>query len=236
VTDLELEERPVSQPPRTSESPSHLEGYPSGLERQVVSSDGMLHFRLRPIRSDDGQRLVAFHNHLSDRSRYLRFFSLHPHLFAEEVERFTHVDYEDRLALVAELDDYLIGVGRYDRQPDSDVAEVAFVVADDYQHHGIGSLLLDELASVARDRGIRTFVADTLYENHPMLDVFSHSGFDVTSRCESGTVSLRFPLAPTHRSEAARAERRARWHVASSRTDDDAHDGVKRDGGGRQQR
>ena len=77
-------------------------------------------------------------------------------------------------------------------------------------------LLLDELVSAARDRGIRTFVADTLHENHPMLDVFFHSGFDVTSQLEYGTVSLRFPLEPTPRSEAARAERRARWHVTSS--------------------
>ena len=114
----------------------------------------------------------------------------------KEVERFTHVDYEDRLALVAEFDDRFIGVGRYDRRPESDVAEVAFVVADDYQHHGIGSLLLDVLASAGRDRGMNTFVADTLRENHPMLDVFFHSGFDVASHCDYGTVSPRFPLAP----------------------------------------
>ena len=94
-----------------------------------------------------------FHDHLSDRSCFLRFFSLHPHLSPKEVERFTHVDYENRLALVALVDDSIIGVGRYDREPESDVAEVAFVVADDYQHHGIGSLLLDELAE--RGEGAR---------------------------------------------------------------------------------
>ena len=95
-----------------------------------------------PIRSDDDQRLVHFHDHVSDRSCYLRFFSLGPHLSSNEVERFTRVDDENRLALVAELDDRLIGVARYDRHPESNVAEVAFVVADDYQHHGIGSFLM----------------------------------------------------------------------------------------------
>ncbi len=203
----------MTQPSHNSESRRTPEGYPSGLEREVVSSDGALRLRLRPIRSDDGQRLVAFHDHLSDRSCFLRFFSLHPHLSLKEVERFTHVDYENRLALVALLDDRIIGVGRYDGRRGSDVAEVAFVVADECQHHGIGSLLLDELASAARERGICTFVAETLHENHPMLDVFFHSGFDITRHFEYGTVSLRFPLAPTPQSEAARAARRVNWHV-----------------------
>ncbi len=205
----------------TGESRPRLEGYPSDLEREVASGDGALHFRLRPIRPDDGARLVAFHDHLSDRSCFLRFFSLHPHLSPKEVERFTHVDYVNRLALVALLDDCIIGVGRYDSQPESDVAEVAFVVADDYQHHGIGSLLMDELASAARERGVRTFVAETLHENHPMLDVFFHSGFDVSRHFEYGTVSLRFPVAPTPQSEAARAARRANWHVLLVGTYDD---------------
>ena len=200
----------------SARGPARLEGYPSGLEREFVSTDGALRFRLRPIRSDDRERLVAFHNHLSDRSCYLRFFGPHPHLSPDEVERFTHVDYQDRLALVAELGDQLVGVARYDRQPGSDVAEVAFVVADDYQHHGIGSLLLDELVVAARDRGITTFHADTLQENHPMLGTFFHTGFEVTSQCECGTVSLRFPLAATPRSEMAHAERRASWTAAPS--------------------
>ena len=69
---------------------------------------------------------------------------------------------------------------------------------------GLARFLLDEPVSAARNRGISTFLADTLYENHPMLDVFFHSGFNVTSHCDCGTVSLRFPLASTPRYEAAR--------------------------------
>ena len=219
----------MSQASHINENPVLVGEYPSDLEREVVSGDGTRRFRLRPIRTDDGKRLVEFHDHLSDRSCFLRFFSLHPHLSPKEVERFTHVDYENRLALVAVLDDRIIGVGRYDRRPGSKSAEVAFVVADDFQHLGIGSLLLDELVTAARARGIGSFVAETLHENHPMLDVFFHSGFDVTSHFEYGTVSLRFPLAPTLRSAAARAERRTRWHVAPTATGSDDHDGSQRD-------
>lgn len=188
-------------------------GYPVELEFDAVSLEQFV-FRVRPIRPDDGSALVAFHDHLSDRSCYLRFFSLHRHLSPKEVEWFTRIDYRDRFALVAEHDGRLFGVGRYDRQQGTCEAEVAFVVADECQGHGIGSLLLDELADAARQRGITSFVADTLEENLTMLQVFTHSGFPVTRRCEYGTISLRFPIGRTPSYQASRAGRRARWRIA----------------------
>ena len=182
--------------------------YPSELERDVVS-DGDLHYHVRPIRPDDAPRLVAFHHHLLPRSVFLRFFSFHPELSPKEVEHFTCVDYVNRLALVAESEDRLIAVGRYDSAPGDTEAEVAFVVSDEFQHHGIGALLLDELARAARVRGITSFRAETLCENRAMLDVFHHSGFPVTSSVEYGTVTLRFPIEPTDAYEAALADREA---------------------------
>jgi GNAT superfamily N-acetyltransferase len=170
--------------------------YPSELERKVVLSDST-RCNLRPIRPDDADLLVAFHSHLAPRSTYLRFFTFHPTLSADEVERFTSVDYVDRLALVVEVDDQLIAVGRFDRHVGTSEAEVAFVVADEYQYHGVGSLLLDELAQAARARGITTFLADTLSENHTMLNVFRHSGFEMSSNSEYGTVTLRFEIGLT---------------------------------------
>src|SRR5262249_43946832 len=95
-------------------------------------------------------------------------------------------------------------------------AEVAFVVADEYQHHGIGSLLLDELARAALQRGIDTFRADTLAENRAMLDVFHHAGFPVVSSIEYGTVRLRFPITPTESSARARDAREARRQAHAS--------------------
>ena len=180
--------------------------YPAALELDVVS-EGSVHYHLRPIRPDDANRLVEFHNHLSPRSCYLRFFTFHPILSPKEVQRFTCVDYFDRLALVAEVDGTLIAVARFDRHEGTTEAEVAFVVADDYQHHGIGSLLLDELLSAARERGITTFLADTLSENHAMLDVFLHAGFEVQTDTECGTVYSRFDIMPTESSRKALAVR-----------------------------
>ena len=184
--------------------------FPGDLGALVILSDGTC-CGLRPIRPDDAERLVEFHQHLSSRSTYLRFFTVHPTLSAKEVERFTTVDYQDRLAFVVERSGELIAVGRFDRIAGTSDAEVAFVVADDYQHHGLGSLLLDELARAARARGISTFVAETLCENKPMLDVFHHSGFEVSTKVDYGTVWLRFGIEMSEsyrRALAARDEDR----------------------------
>ncbi len=180
--------------------------YPNDLGADVILSGGT-HCSLRPIRPEDAEALVEFHRHLSLRSTYLRFFTVHPTLSAAEVERFTTVDYVDRLALVVETEGRLIAVGRFDRCAGTPEAEVAFIVADGYQHHGIGPLLLDELAQAARARGIRTFLAETLCENKAMLDVFRHSGFELSTKIEYGTVWLRFGIEMTESYRAALATR-----------------------------
>ena len=180
--------------------------YPSDLGALVILSDGT-RCGMRPIRPDDAERLVEFHQHLSLRSTYLRFFTVHPALSAKEVERFTTVDYVNRFAFVVECGGQLIAVGRFDRIAGTSDAEVAFVVADEYQHHGLGSLLLDELARAATVRGISTFVAETLCENKPMLDVFHCSGFDVSTKINYGTVSLRFGIGMTESYRGALAAR-----------------------------
>lgn len=193
-------------------APAELpDGYPHDLVREVVTDD--VRYLIRPIRPDDADRLVAFHSHLSAGTCYLRFFSFHPVLSDSEVERFTHVDYDDRVALVAVSDDRIIGVGRFDRHPGTSEAEVAFVIADEFQRHGIGSLLLDQLVEVARAHGITTFLADTLCENREMLNVFLHSGFQVSQEIEFDTVYLRFPIAPTPSSRRALAARDATRRV-----------------------
>jgi GNAT superfamily N-acetyltransferase len=202
---------PTSEPGRSVES---VPGYPDSLERELNGADGLA-FRVRPIRPDDADRLLAFHRQLSPHSVYLRFFTFHPTLSDAEVRRFTTVDYIDRLALVATLEDRLIAVGRFDRLPGTKDAEVAFIVADEFQHHGIGTLLLDELAKAAWERGIEIFTAQTLAENRTMLDVFRHTGFPVSTTIEFGTVVLRFPIEPTATYLAALESREATRRATS---------------------
>jgi GNAT superfamily N-acetyltransferase len=119
-----------------------------------------------------------------------------PRLSAAETEKFAHVDYVDRLAVVVERGERLVAVAGYDRIPGTADAEVAFVVADDFQHQGIGTILLERLADAAWKKGITVFVAQTLLENRDMLEVFMRSGFHVTSSTSYGTVSVQFPIQP----------------------------------------
>ena len=176
------------------------DGYPAELEADVASDLGAL--RVRPIRPDDAAALVAFHDGLSRQSQYLRFFTTHPHLSAREVERFTVVDYRNRLALVIQLGPDLIGVGRFDRLEGTSSAEVAFVVSDVYQHHGLASMLLRRLAAAAIERGIDRFFAETLPTNQAMLAVFRESGYQVSSRFDQGVVKVDFPITAAPRSPA----------------------------------
>lgn len=180
--------------------------FPAELECDVQTLDGVI-VHMRPIRPDDGTRLMKFHEGLSSESVYRRFFYVHRRLSSAEIERFTHVDYVERLALVVVDGERLVAVGRYERLPETSEAEVAFVVADEFQHHGIGTLLLKHLADAAVTRGITTFVAQTLTENRDMLDVFMKSGFTVTTSSDYGTVRLRFSIEPDETSRLSSATR-----------------------------
>ncbi|MGH9020559.1 MAG: GNAT family N-acetyltransferase [Acidimicrobiales bacterium] len=166
------------------------------MERRVTGTDGHA-YRLRPIRPDDADALVAFHNRLSTQSVYQRYFSLHPVLSPGEVTHLTTVDYVDRMAFVVEDDDGLVAVARYDRYPASDEAEVAFLVSDDHQRRGLGRRLLDELAAAARERGVTSFVAETQVDNASMLGLFMSSGYPLTRTTDDGVVCLHFSIGST---------------------------------------
>ncbi len=103
----------------------------------------------------------------------------------------------------------LVGVARADRFPGTDRAEVAVIVADDLHRHGIATALLERLVRDANHVGIRTFEAETLLSNQPMLTVFHHLGFPVTSSIETGVAQLWFSIVPTDEYEHACRSRRA---------------------------
>jgi acetyl coenzyme A synthetase (ADP forming)-like protein len=182
--------------------------FPSAWAFDAVLSDGGT-VHVRPIRPDDGDAHREFFRHLSPESVYFRFFGPKAQLSDAEVERFTTVDYHDRMAFVAFLGEDIIAVGRYDRLPSGQEAEVAFAVVDEHQGRGLATLLLEYLASYASDNGITRFSADTLLENRRMLDVFRAAGFRSESHSMAyGVVHLAFDIEPTGASLAA-AERRA---------------------------
>jgi RimJ/RimL family protein N-acetyltransferase len=151
--------------------------------------------RLRAIAADDDERLIAFHEKLSPETQRLRFFGPHPHLSIPEVQRFVRVDGDRRVAIVAERDDEIVAVARYDLLGDTGEAEAAFVVRDDLQGCGLGTVLLAELAARARANGVARLVALTLPENRRMQRVLHAYGPNVSSAFVDGVV--RFEIALT---------------------------------------
>ena len=189
------------------------EGYPLLAEADVVLRDGTV-ARLRPIRPGDAEAIHRFHAGQSEESIYLRFFAPIRQLSQRDVERFTTVDYVDRMALVATIRDEIIGIGRYDRvTPES--AEVAFNISDHYQGKGIGSVLLEHLAAIAQEHGISRFEAEVLPQNRKMLSVFADAGYEVSKRYEDGVVVLHFDIEPTAQSLSVRFAREHRAEAVS---------------------
>lgn len=189
--------------------------YPAEYELDVVLKDGG-GARIRPIKPDDSDLLRSFFERLGPESRYFRFFKIKKSLSDDEVEFFTSVDYDDRMAMVVVLDGELIGVGRYDREgDDSEIAEVAFAVADEHQGRGVGTELLELLTAYARDHGIEKFTAYVLAENRQMMRVFRNSGYELTRTMDSGVYTVDFPVEESVASLAAEAEREKRAVAAS---------------------
>ncbi len=189
-------------------------GYPPHWEADAVLTDGGT-VHLRPIRPDDGDRLVTFFHRWSAETVYRRFFTVRSDLTSTEVDRFVNVDYDDRVAIVAELGGEMVALARYDRLPDTDEAEVAFVVEDAHQGRGLGSVLLEHLAAAARERGIGSFLAEVLPGNRRMVGVFTDAGYVARREYGDGVVRLSFPIEPTDLSQSVM---RAREHRAEARS------------------
>jgi acyl-CoA synthetase (NDP forming)/RimJ/RimL family protein N-acetyltransferase len=171
---------------------------PPHWRADVVLSDGRT-VLLRPITPSDAGGLLALHSRMSERALYLRFFGPYPKIPPSDLKRFTTVDHRNRVALVAVLGDDLIAVARYERISD-DSAEVAFIVQDDHQGRGLGSIMLEHLAAAACERGIRRFVAEVLAENTQMVRVFREAGYQVSRELDAGVLHLEFDIDQTPRS------------------------------------
>ena len=190
-------------------------GYPEHWEADVVLRDGST-CHLRPITPEDGPALREFYSRLSDETIYFRFFGAYPQLSNRDVHRFTNVDYHDRVALIATIGDELIGVVRYDKTEPT-AAEVAFVIRDDFQSRGLGTVFLEHIAQAAREQGVQRFTASVLPENIRMLEVFEHAGYRASSEVDDGVANLSFDIRPTASAVAVSRARELRAEALSVR-------------------
>lgn len=190
-------------------------GYPSSWEFDGLLTSGGAVF-VRPIRPADAALIVALRADLSQDGIHGRFLDGHPALNLDEASHLAEVDYGSRMAFVAVVSDQLVALASYERLGSTEpVAEVAFVVADALQRHGVATLLLESLAAYARTKGIVRFIAEVMAENGAMLEVLSATGLHCTRANDDGTVRVEIDLRPTPEYRACCDEREATAEVAS---------------------
>ncbi|MFV0282380.1 MAG: GNAT family N-acetyltransferase [Castellaniella sp.] len=157
--------------------------YPRRLVRPMVRQDGQ-EWLLRPIRPEDALLLQEFVRDLSDESRYMRFVSMLRELTPRMLARYTRIDYDREVALVATaqvpnpenrglLRERIVGFAHYLRNADGQGAEYALVIADDWQRRGVGAALMRSLIDVARRQNLSYIEGIVLATNRPMLGLMT---------------------------------------------------------------
>jgi acetyltransferase len=165
--------------------------YPTRHEHMLTLRGGDT-CQVRPIRPDDAQMLQTLVRSLTPESRYFRFVSSFNELPPSMLSRFTLIDYDREMALVAVVSernlapdgtlveaDRIVGVSRYVITPDQTSCEFSLVVAEDMKGRGLGSRLMESIMDVARERGLATIAGLVLRSNAGMLKLMRGMGFEV---------------------------------------------------------
>ena len=173
--------------------------YPEELEVYQTLNDGTELF-FRPVKPTDEAALSEMLYSLSPTSlhtRYMTHTMTFPH---KDVQQLTNVDYINNLAIVGTVpgvsSEEIVAIAQYFLDPKTQSAEVAFIVQDEWQQKGMGTLLLQYLCRVAKQRGIKKFYAKVLPTNKAMLSVFYNSGYKVNTEFDGDVYSVEFDLAP----------------------------------------
>jgi acetyltransferase len=165
--------------------------YPGHLVSQWQLADGT-NIKIRPIRPEDASIEQSFIRELSARSKYFRFMQGINELTQQMLVRFTQLDYSRELALIAVLEspghETELGVARYVMNPDGESCEFALVVADKWQHKGIGSNLMNALIEAARQRGIKKIEGEILADNYNMLKLTENLGFSLHTNSDDPAI------------------------------------------------
>ena len=186
-----------------------LEDESERLVRDVLLQDGLA-LRLQAPTPADSEDITEFLDGLSAQSRYMRFPG--GGRTDTAARRAAEADGVDRLELIARHDGRVVAVAGFEGLREPRAAAVAFAVADDFQHRGAGTRMLEQLAAIAADRGINRFDAEVMFGNQAMLGVFEGAGFVVRRQNSFGELTVSLDITPT---EAARQRIEERDHVAA---------------------
>jgi acetyltransferase len=158
--------------------------YPEQLRETIRLRDSST-LTMRPIRPEDTEMEVAFVDNLSGESRYMRFMYPLTTLTPELLARFTQIDYDREMALIAtwteDGKESIAGVCRYITKWDAEACEFAVVVADRWQGRGLATILMNRLTDYARAAGLSLMEGSVLAQNDRMLSLMRNLGFEVHS-------------------------------------------------------
>jgi GNAT superfamily N-acetyltransferase len=172
--------------------------YPQELEHYQTLKDGT-EILLRPVKPTDDSALSEMLYSLSAESVKKRYFT-HTKTFPhKDVQKLTNVDYQQNLAIVAAVPgtegaEDIVAIAQYFLDPKTEVAEVAFIVQDEWQDKGMGAVLLDYLTRIARDRKVKSFYATVLPINKSMLQIFYNSGYKINTEFDGDSYSITYDL------------------------------------------
>lgn len=158
--------------------------YPVQLVQEWHMNDGRS-VTIRPIRPEDADMEQEFVKNMSDESRYYRFMDTLRELTPAMLVRFTQIDYDREMALIAVIQneetgkEEQIGVARYVVNPDGESVEFALAVGDNWQKCGIGRKLMSSLVECARTKGYRAVIGDVLSTNTKMFRLMTSLGFSI---------------------------------------------------------
>jgi RimJ/RimL family protein N-acetyltransferase len=171
--------------------------YPEELERYETLRDGTEIF-FRPVKPNDEPALSEMLYSLSEesvRTRYMAHTMVFPH---RDIQRLTNIDYRQDVAIVGLIPrvsgEEIVAIAQYFLDPQTQVAEVAFLVQDEWQQKGMGTFLLDYITQIARRRGVKRFCAKVLPNNEPMLAIFHNSGYKVNTEFDGYAYDITYDL------------------------------------------
>jgi len=171
--------------------------YPEELERYETLRDGTEIF-FRPVKPTDEPGLSEMLYSLSEesvRTRYMTHTMAFPH---RDIQRFTNIDYRQDIAIVGIIPrvsgEEIVALAQYFFDPKTLIAEVAFVVQDEWQQKGMGTFLLDYITQIAKRRGVKKFYAKVLPSNEPMLAIFHNSGYKVKTEFDGHAYDITYDL------------------------------------------
>ena len=165
--------------------------YPYYLETKWQLPDAT-DITIRPIKPEDAELEQVFIRSLSEEAKYFRFMETLQELTPTMLVRFTQIDYDREMALMAVTEsagkEEELGIARYTTNPDAESCEFAIVVSDKWQHKGLGHKLMTALMDVARAKGLKRMEGEVIASNSTMLRLVTSLGFSTFSNSEDTTV------------------------------------------------